>query len=70
MSTIKFETELHGDSVLALRPEIVAQLPKSGTATVVLLLSDDEEDQAWQRLAYEQFIRDDDEEDSIYDSSQ
>ena len=70
MSTIKFETELHGDSVLPLPPEIVAQLPKSGTATVVLLVSDDEEDQAWQRLAYEQFIRDDDEEDSIYDSFQ
>ncbi|MEX2316750.1 MAG: hypothetical protein WD669_06340 [Pirellulales bacterium] len=70
MSSIEFETELRGDSVLTLPPEVVAQLPKSGRATVVVLVQDDPEDQEWQRASYEQFIKDDGPEDAVYDTYQ
>lgn len=70
MSTIEFETELHGKSELALPPEVVERLPKSGRATVVLLVHDDQDDQEWRQAAYEQFMKDDGPEDAVYDSYQ
>lgn len=70
MSAIEFETELHGDSVLPIPPEVAARLPKSGRATVVVLLQDDREDNQWRKASYEQFMKDDDAEDAVYDSYQ
>ena len=70
MSTIEFETELRGDSTLALPPEVVERLPKSGRVTVVVLVPDDPEDEQWRRAAYEQFMKDDGPEDAIYDTYQ
>ncbi len=70
MSSIKFETELHGESVLPLPADVVARLPKTGRATVVLLLPDDSDDVEWRRASYEQFMRDDESEDAVYDSYQ
>ncbi len=70
MSAIEFETELHGESALPLPPEVIDRLPKSGRAKVVLLLPDDPDDQEWRRAAYEQFMKDDDSEDAVYDSYQ
>ena len=70
MSSIEFQTDLHGESSLPLPPEVVAQLPKSGRATVVLLVQDDPNDAEWRRAAYEQFAQDDEPEDAVYDSYQ
>jgi hypothetical protein len=70
MGSIEFETELHGESSLPLPPEVVERLPKSGRATVVLLVQDDRDDDEWRRAAYEQFMKDDDSEDAVYDSYQ
>ena len=70
MSSIEFETELRGDSTLPLPPDVVAGLPKSGRVTVVVLVPDDVEDQAWRQAAYEQFMRDDGTEDAVYDRYQ
>jgi hypothetical protein len=70
MSSIEFQTELHGESSLPLPPEVVAQLPKSGRATVVLLVQDDPNDADWRRAAYEQFMKDDEPEDAVYDTYQ
>jgi hypothetical protein len=70
MSSIEFETELHGEPVLALPPEVVAQLPKSGRATVVVLVQDDREDYEWRKAAYEQFLKDDGPDDAVYDAYQ
>ena len=47
MSSIEFEAELHGEPTLAIPPEIVERLPKSGRVTVLLLMPDDEEDDQW-----------------------
>ena len=70
MSSIEFETELRGESILELPPDVVARLPKSGRATVLLLVREDLEDDQWRRASYEQFMRDDDREDAVYDAYQ
>ncbi|MBI2927791.1 MAG: hypothetical protein HYY24_19025 [Verrucomicrobia bacterium] len=67
MQAIEFETELHGQTSLAIPAEVAAQLPDSGRAKVILLLKEDEEDAVWRKAAYEQFMRDDSPEDSVYD---
>jgi hypothetical protein len=66
MPPIEFQTELTGQSSLSLPPEVVAQLPKSGRATVVVLVQD-AEDAEWRAAAYEQFMREDDPQDAVYD---
>lgn len=58
------------ESSLPLPPEVVAQLPKTGRATVVLRIQDDPDDAQWRRAAYEQFMKDDDSEDAVCDSYQ
>jgi len=68
MSAIEFETELSGEPVLTIPPEVVAQLPKSGRAKVVLVVESDKEDEEWRKGAYEQFMKDDSPDDSVYDS--
>ena len=70
MSSIEFETELRGEPILALPPDVVARLPKSGRATVVVLVQDDREDHEWRSASYEQFMKDDNSEDAVYDAYQ
>lgn len=67
MRPIEFEAEWSGGASLALPPEVAIQLPSSGRARVIVLVRDDNEDGAWRRGAYEQFMRDDDAEDAVYD---
>ena len=67
MQTIEFETELKGRNSVAIPDELAAQLPQTGKARVILLVQEDGEDVAWRRAGYEQFMRDDDPEDSVYD---
>jgi hypothetical protein len=55
---------------MAVPPEIARQLESSGQVTVVDFVPDDDEDAQWRRAAYEQFLRDDDPEDAVYDSYQ
>jgi hypothetical protein len=69
MPPIEFQTELTGQSSLSLPPDVMAQLPKSGRATVVVLVLDAEDSQ-WRAAAYEQFMRDDDPQDAVYDCYQ
>ncbi len=47
MSSIEFETELHGQTVLAIPPDVVVRLPKSGRATVIVHIQNDPEDEEW-----------------------
>lgn len=70
MSSIEFETELRGEPALVLPPEVLAQLPKSGRAKVLVLVQDDPEDDQWRRASYEQFMKDDSPEDTVYDAYQ
>jgi len=66
---IELQTELTGESSLSLPPEVVAQLPTSGRATVVLVVQDGDDAQ-WRSAAYQQFMRGDDPQDAVYDRYQ
>lgn len=68
MNAIEFTTELNGAAALSIPQEIAARLPKTGRARVIVLTADDGEDAAWRSAAYEQFLREDPPEDSVYDS--
>ena len=65
--TIEFETELTGSPTLTVPPEIASALPSEGKAMVVVFVDVDPDDAAWRKAAYEQFLRDDTEEDAVYD---
>ena len=67
MNAVKFTTELSGAAVLPIPDEVAARLPKSGIARVIVL-TDDSDDAGWRAGAYKQFLRDDPQEDAIYDS--
>lgn len=67
MTPIQFETELRGEAALVLPPEVLAKLPESGKAKVLILVDGDSEDEAWRRASYEQFLKDESPEDAIYD---
>jgi hypothetical protein len=67
MRKIEFETELQDKPFLTVPEEVAAQLPKSGHAKVILLVTEDAEDGEWQAAAYEQFMREHSSEDSVYD---
>lgn len=66
MSAIEFTTELTEKPVLTVPQDIADQLPKAGTARVIIITNGD--DAEWQSAAYEQFLRDDPAEDAVYDS--
>ena len=81
MSSIEFETVLHGEPTLVIPPDVIARLPKSGLATVVFFVKEglikdgnenggqgDPEDADWRRASYEQFMKDDSSEDAVYDA--
>ena len=65
MKSVVFEVELHGEPFLTVPQDAAAQLPKSGHAKVIVLL--DTDDTNWRRAAYEQFMKEDAPEDSVYD---
>lgn len=67
MQAVEFTTELGAEPVVSIPAEIAARLPKAGQARVIILTADHAEDAVWQRGAYEQFMREDASEDSVYD---
>jgi hypothetical protein len=68
MKAVEFTTELKGSNVLEVPSEVAARLPKAGKARVIVLTSDENDDAEWRLGAYEQFLREDPPEDSIYDN--
>jgi hypothetical protein len=68
MKAVEFTTELKGSNVLEVPLEVAAQLPKAGRARVIILTSEENEEAEWRRGAYEQFLREDPPEDTIYEN--
>jgi len=68
MHAVEFTIKLGPDRTLSIPEAVSAQLPKAGSARVIILTEDDSEDENWRRAAYEQFARDDSPEDAAYDS--
>jgi len=67
MQAVEFTTELHGAASFTIPGNIASQLPKSGTARVIVL-TDVDDDDGWREAAYGQFLKDDAEEDAIYEA--
>jgi hypothetical protein len=70
MRPIEFETELQGRAFLTVPKEAAARLPKSGHAKVIVVVREDAEDAQWRKAAYEQFMKEDSVEDSVYDAAE
>ncbi len=68
MKAVEFTTNLGEQPVVTIPRDVAARLPKAGRARIIILTADDPEETEWQEGAYEQFIRDDSPEDSVYDS--
>jgi len=68
MNAVEFTTELNGSATLAIPPDAAVHLPKSGKARVIVLMADDSDDAEWRAGAYRQFLRDDSDEDAVYES--
>jgi hypothetical protein len=68
MNAVEFTTELSGGATLPIPAEVAAQLPKTGKARIIVLTEALSEDADWRAGAYAQFLRDDSEEDAVYDS--
>jgi hypothetical protein len=69
MRALAFTTERGQQPVIAIPPDVAAQLPKTGHAWIVIRTAGDPADVQWRAGAYEQFMRDDDPEDGVYDDS-
>jgi hypothetical protein len=67
MSAVEFTVELNGRAGFTVPDEVAAQLPKTGKARVIVLTEDDAEEAGWRQATYDQFLRDDVPQDSIYD---
>jgi len=68
MNAVEFTAELSEAGVLRIPAHVAALLPKTGRARVILLTDTSAEEAEWQRVAYEQFLREDPPQDAIYDS--
>ena len=68
MNAVEFITELGGTSSIEIPASAAAQLPKTGKARVIILTDDGTDEAEWRSASYQQFLRDDSEEDAIYDA--
>jgi hypothetical protein len=68
MNAVEFTTELTDSGLLRIPPDVAAQLPKVGRVRIIVLTDNPAGDAEWRLGAYEQFLREDPPEDSVYDS--
>lgn len=68
MHAVEFIAELGEQPVVRIPQEVAAQLPKGVRARIIILTADDVNDAQWRSGAYEQFVREDSPEDSVYDT--
>ncbi len=68
MHAIEYTIELNDSRTLPIPQEIADQLPKTGRARIIVLTDELTGDAEWRLGAYQQFLRDDSQEDAIYDS--
>jgi hypothetical protein len=68
MTALEFQASLGADGTLKVPKEVASQLGDVSSFRVLVLVSEDaEEEAAWRRLGMEQFQKDDAPSDSIYD---
>ena len=67
MQVIEFEMDLTGNPRLIIPEELLRRLPTIGKARIIMLYNIEDDEQNWRLASYEQFIKDEDARDSIYD---
>ncbi len=67
MKALEFEATLGTDANFRVPDDLAAQIPKQEPVRVIVLVPEDAEEPAWNRLTREQFLRGYSEGDSIYD---
>lgn len=69
MNAIEFTAEMSESATLIIPPEMIGQLPRTGTVRVIVLTTAAPGVEAeWRAASYEQFMADDSPEDAIYES--
>jgi hypothetical protein len=68
VKALEFESKLGADANLSVPAEVAIQIPKEEPVRVIVLLPESIEDEAWQRLTRDQFLKGYSESDSIYDA--
>lgn len=68
MTPVEFTTELGKERIVEIPKEIAAKLPPNGRVRVIIMSADRSGDAEWRAGAYEQFVREDSPDDSVYDS--
>lgn len=68
MNAIEFTSYLTDSSQLTIPLDIAARIPNTGKVRVIMLMDENVDDNIWRLGTYEQFLRDDVEEDAIYES--
>jgi hypothetical protein len=67
MRAVEFVAHLKGKKAIAIPKEAADLLPSTGKAKVIVLFDADTSDNNWRHATYEQFMKDDSPEDSVYD---
>ena len=67
MQAIEFITQLSSSNMLSIPEDAAARLPRTGKARVIVLTGEDADDAEWRKASYEEFMREDPVEDSVYD---
>ena len=67
MKALEFQGQVNANATLSLPTEVARQLTPDQRVRVLLLIGDDAEAQAWERLAAEEFLEGYSPSDAIYD---
>ena len=67
MPAIEFMADLSSEPVLNIPHDIAVMLPKAGRVRIIVVPENDDENKEWRLMSYEQFMRDDDPADAVYD---
>ena len=67
MRAIEFQSQLTSDRTLPVPSEVADAIPVNQPVRVLILIAEEDSDQAWERLAAQEFGQSYSESDAIYD---
>ena len=67
MKALEFETRVNPDQTLTVPAELAQELPAERAIRVLLLVPESAEEEEWERLTAEEFLKGYGEGDSVYD---
>ena len=67
MKALEFQAYINPDYTLKVPPEVAEQIQQEQRVRVILLIPEPEEDQDWEQLTVQQFLKGYADSDAIYD---